>query len=197
LEAIAKTTSRRLRFLDIPACRIDGLEVAAARPRQRTPADADRVVTAYNQYAIDAFDRGAVDMWQADRSGTPLRRRLRRVKSRIGSIASMRHALAAIIEQFFARKYRTRPQEPPLAWITASVGKETRGDTGRMSPTSSRRKYTLVVTAAGEAADTPSRYATCSTRWIQSSQTDPPIHDRGNMKAYCRDSLVMIRGGGR
>jgi DNA-binding LytR/AlgR family response regulator len=39
---------------------LTGLEVAAARPRR---ARAQRIVfvTAYDQYAIDAFERGAID----------------------------------------------------------------------------------------------------------------------------------------
>src|SRR4051812_12437777 len=47
-------------FLDIRMPGITGLEVAAAAS-EASPKTQFVFVTAYNQYAIDAFDRGAVD----------------------------------------------------------------------------------------------------------------------------------------
>jgi len=59
LEAIANHQPD-VAFLDIRMPGLTGLEVAAAA-REASPRTRIVFVTAYNQYAIEAFDRGAVD----------------------------------------------------------------------------------------------------------------------------------------
>src|SRR6476646_6061203 len=59
LEAIAEHQPE-VAFLDIRMPGLTGLEVAAALP-QASPNTQAVFVTAYDQYALDAFDRGAVD----------------------------------------------------------------------------------------------------------------------------------------
>jgi DNA-binding LytR/AlgR family response regulator len=149
LEAIADHQPE-VAFLDIRMPGLTGLEVAAAAA-EASPATQIVFVTAYDQYAIDAFDRGAVDYVRKPIDPVRLDATVRRVKSRIGSDRADGAALAAIIEQLRA-KVPNRSKNPPLAWITASVGKETRViPVEDVAYFRSDEKYTLVVTAAGEA----------------------------------------------
>src|SRR3954468_24295636 len=62
LEAIAEHQPD-IAFLDIRMPGLTGLEVASAMA-DASPATQIVFVTAYDQYAIDAFDRGAVDYLQ-------------------------------------------------------------------------------------------------------------------------------------
>jgi DNA-binding LytR/AlgR family response regulator len=149
LEAIA-THRPEVAFLDIRMPGLTGLEVAAAAA-EASPATQIVFVTAYNQYAIDAFDRGAVDYVRKPIDPARLAATVQRVKSRIGSDRADGAALAAIIEQLRA-KVPNESKRPPLAWITATVGKETRViPVEDVAYFKSDEKYTVVVTAAGEA----------------------------------------------
>jgi DNA-binding LytR/AlgR family response regulator len=149
LEAIA-THQPDVAFLDIRMPGLTGLEVAAASA-ESSPRTQVVFVTAYNQYAIDAFDRGAVDYLLKPVEAGRLAETLRRVKARIASGAGEPTGLAAIIEQLRAQL----PGEgaaPPLQWVTASAGKETRlilvEDVAYFKADD---KYTVVMTAEGEA----------------------------------------------
>jgi DNA-binding LytR/AlgR family response regulator len=149
LEAIA-THQPEVAFLDIRMPGLTGLEVAAAAA-EASPATQIVFVTAYNQYAIDAFDRGAVDYVRKPIDPARLAATVQRVKSRIGSDRAGGAALAAILEQLRA-KVPNEAKHPPLAWITATVGKETRViPVEDVAYFKSDEKYTVVVTAAGEA----------------------------------------------
>ena len=137
-------------FLDIRMPGITGLEVAAAAA-EASPATQVVFVTAYNQYAIEAFDRGAVDYLLKPISPDRLAATVARLKSRIASGGHDAHALAAVVEQLRAKlPPQTRPD--PLQWITANVGKETRlimvDDVAYFQ---ADNKYTVVMTGEGEA----------------------------------------------
>jgi DNA-binding LytR/AlgR family response regulator len=138
-------------FLDIRMPGLTGLEVAAAAA-EASPATQVVFVTAYNQYAIDAFDRGAVDYLLKPIVPERLAATVQRLKARTPSGAAGHHAaLASIIEQL-RTKLPGAGQGAPLQWITASVGKETRlvlvDDVAYFK---ADEKYTVVVTAEGEA----------------------------------------------
>jgi DNA-binding LytR/AlgR family response regulator len=139
-----------LAFLDIRMPGLTGLEVAAAAA-DASPATQIVFVTAYDQYAIDAFDRGAVDYLLKPVSRERLGATVKRVRARLESGAVDAGTLAAVIEQLRAKLPAT-PKGPPLAWITANVGKETRlilvDDVAYFR---ADNKYTLVMTAQGEA----------------------------------------------
>jgi DNA-binding LytR/AlgR family response regulator len=149
LEAIA-SHQPDVAFLDIRMPGLTGLEVASAAA-EASPATQIVFVTAYNQYAIDAFERGAVDYLLKPIAADRLAATVKRVQARLASGSLDPGALASIIDQL-----RTRlPGEnsaPPLAWVTASVGKETRlimvDDVAYFKADD---KYTVVVTAEGEA----------------------------------------------
>lgn len=149
LEAI-EVHQPEVAFLDIRMPGLTGLEVAAAAAAA-SPRTEIVFVTAYNQYAIDAFERGAVDYLLKPVARERLEATVKRVRARIESGRGDAGALAAIIDQLRLR-VPTEATRPPLQWVTASVGKETRlvlvDDVAYFKADD---KYTLVMTAEGEA----------------------------------------------
>jgi DNA-binding LytR/AlgR family response regulator len=149
LEAIVEHKPE-VAFLDIRMPGLTGLEVAAAAA-DASPATQIVFVTAYNQYAIDAFERGAIDYLLKPITRERLAATMRRIKTRLASGGVDRATLASIVEQLRT----TLPNESraePFEWITASVGKETQlilvEDVAYFRADD---KYTVVMTAAGEA----------------------------------------------
>jgi DNA-binding LytR/AlgR family response regulator len=138
-------------FLDIRMPGLTGLEVAAAAA-QASPATQVVFVTAYNQYAIDAFERGAVDYLLKPIAPERLAATVQRLKPRLGTQGADGARLAALVEELRSRLPAEAPRAQPLQWITASVGKETRlilvEDVAYFK---AEDKYTVVVTAEGEA----------------------------------------------
>lgn len=135
-------------FLDIRMPGLNGLEVAAlaaeASPRTRIV-----FVTAYDQYAIDAFERGAIDYLLK-----PVKpERLDATVARLQAQDAMPDAatLAALLDKLGALPNAAGAIEP-LTWITASAGRETKlilvDDVAYFR---ADQKYTTVVTADGEA----------------------------------------------
>jgi DNA-binding LytR/AlgR family response regulator len=137
-------------FLDIRMPGLTGLEVAAAAA-DASPRTHVVFVTAYDQYAIDAFDRGAVDYLLKPVAPGRLEATMKRIKARLDVPPAHAPALAQLLEQLRA-KLPPAPKVPPLQWITASVGKETRlvmvDDVAYFQ---ADNKYTVVMTAEGEA----------------------------------------------
>lgn len=150
LDAI-ETHAPDVAFLDIRMPGLTGLEVAAAAA-EVSPATQVVFVTAYNQYAIDAFNRGAVDYLLKPIEPERLAETVKRVKARLASGASGSSELAGIIEQLRAKMPAAQSKEPAIAWITANVGKETRlilvDDVAYFKADD---KYTVVMTSEGEA----------------------------------------------
>ena len=136
-------------FLDIRMPGLTGLEVATAAA-QASPQTHVVFVTAYNQYAIDAFERGAMDYLLKPITLERLAATVKRLRSRL-SAAPDSGALTAIVEQLRAH-LPAATKGPAIAWITASVGKETRlilvDDVAYFQ---ADNKYTAVMTAEGEA----------------------------------------------
>jgi len=147
LEAIA-AHKPDVAFLDIRMPGLTGLDVAAAMA-ESSPETHAVFVTAYNQYAIDAFDRGAVDYLLKPVAPDRLAATVKRLKARIGGVPQDAAALAQVIAQLRARP--AEPESPRLQWITASAGRETRlilvDDVAYFQADD---KYTLVMTAEGE-----------------------------------------------
>ena len=135
-------------FLDIRMPGLTGLDVAAAMA-DSSPGTQAVFVTAYNQYAIDAFDRGAVDYLLKPVAPARLAETVKRLKARIGGGQPDAAALAQVIAQLRARPLE--PATPRLQWITASAGRETRlilvDDVAYFQADD---KYTVVMTAEGE-----------------------------------------------
>jgi DNA-binding LytR/AlgR family response regulator len=137
-------------FLDIRMPGLTGLEVAAAAA-EASPGTQVVFVTAYNQYAIDAFERGAVDYLLKPIEPARLEATVKRVKARLGAGSAVPVELAAIIDELRIN-LPARRNTPALQWLTAAVGKETRlilvDDVAYFKADD---KYTVVMTAEGEA----------------------------------------------
>ena len=136
-------------FLDIRMPGLTGIEVATAMA-EASPKTQIVFVTAYNQYAIDAFDKGAVDYLLKPIVRERLVSTIARLKARASGGAPDAEALAALLKVLGSTVPKA-PSEPPLVWLTASSGKETRlimvDDVAYFQ---SDNKYTVVMTAQGE-----------------------------------------------
>jgi DNA-binding LytR/AlgR family response regulator len=132
-------------FLDIRMPGTSGLEVA------RTINGLVQVVftTAYDEYAVKAFDSGAVDYLLKPIKRDRLKVALDRVRERLrlGVTQDLSQVLSALESNLVGRK-----QRGGIKWITANVG-----NTTKMFPVEevlffqAQDKYTRVVTATDEA----------------------------------------------
>ncbi|MCL6485106.1 MAG: response regulator transcription factor [Janthinobacterium lividum] len=149
LDAIA-TLQPDVAFLDIRMPGLTGLEVAAGA-LEASPGTQVVFVTAYDQYAIDAFDKGAVDYLLKPIGRERLQATLQRVQARAGKVTAGDVALAGLLQQLRSA-LPAAAKSPPLVWLTASSGKDTRlimvEDIAYFQ---SDTKYTAVMTADGEA----------------------------------------------
>lgn len=147
LEAIAEQQPE-VAFLDIRMPGLTGLEVATAAA-EASPKTQIVFVTAYDQYAIDAFDKGAVDYLLKPIAPERLAATVQRLQARIAQGNPDADALAALVRQLGARLQPATAE--PLVWITASAGKDTRlimvDDVAYFQ---ADHKYTVVMTAEGE-----------------------------------------------
>jgi DNA-binding LytR/AlgR family response regulator len=150
VEAIAQLQPE-IAFLDIRMPGLTGLEVAAAAI-DCSPRTQLVFVTAYDQYAVDAFESGAIDYLLKPVSPERLARTVDRLKARIAAEATPDLAtLAALLARLGAAE-ATEAAAPPLVWLTASAGRDTRlilvDDVIYFR---AEHKYTVVMTAEGEA----------------------------------------------
>ena len=148
-EAVTAVQDHRpdLAFLDI---RMPGMTGIAAA---RHIGDACHVVfiTAYNEYAVDAFEHGAIDYVLKPAEPERLAITVARLKQRLGSKPS---DLGALLAQLTAKLESAggAAQRNRLQWIQASVGQQL-----RLIPTAeilfftSDEKYTRVQTESFEA----------------------------------------------
>lgn len=149
LEAIAEHKPD-VAFLDIRMPGLTGLEVAAASA-EASPTTQVVFVTAYDHYAVDAFERGAIDYLLKPIQPDRLAATVERVKSRLGDRSADAASVAGLLRQLGAQ-LRPSSGQPSLTWLTASAGRETRlimvDDVIYFR---ADNKYTTVVTADGEA----------------------------------------------
>ncbi|MDE2406552.1 MAG: response regulator transcription factor [Xanthomonadaceae bacterium] len=136
-------------FLDIRMPGLTGLEVAAAAA-EASPRTRIVFVTAYDQYAVDAFERGAIDYLLKPVQQERLQATVARLQTALAAPPDAA-TLAGLLGTLGSLP-RPAPSTEPLTWLTASTGRETkliliddviyfRAD----------HKYTSVVTADGEA----------------------------------------------
>ena len=136
-------------FLDVHMPGLNGLEAARAIKGRAQIV----FVTAYDQYAVQAFEHGAVDYlvkpFEEARLLETVQRLRQRSKAAPGAGADL---LSPLLEQLAERVRQQSPAPKHLQWIKASVG-----NTVRLIPVAeviylrSDEKYTLVVWAGGEA----------------------------------------------
>lgn len=148
LEAIAELQPD-VAFLDIRMPGLTGLEVATACA-EASPRTQIVFVTAYDQYAIDAFEKGAVDYLLKPIAPERLANTIKRLQARIVEGGHDAAALAVLLKTL-ATALPVQKKSQPLVWITASSGKDTRlimvDDVVYFRADS---KYTVVMTANGE-----------------------------------------------
>lgn len=153
LEALAEHRPD-VAFLDIRMPGLSGLDVAVAAT-DVSPQTRVVFVTAYDQYAIDAFEHGAIDYLLKPVTPERLAVTVQRLQARgdAGSGGSEGEAdTLAVLSQRLAAQRAKASDKPPLTWLTASAGRETRliliDDVAYFR---ADNKYTTVVTAEGEA----------------------------------------------
>ena len=147
LESIAELQPD-VAFLDIRMPGLTGIEVARgladASPRTQVV-----FVTAYDQYAIDAFEQGAIDYLLKPITRERLLATVQRIQARAAAGHPDGATLEALLRHLSAREMPA--SKPPLVWITASTGKDTRlimvDDVAYFQ---ADNKYTTVMTAEGE-----------------------------------------------
>ena len=145
-EAVAMVRAREpdIAFLDIRMPEMDGIEAARAIAGQAHVV----FVTAYDQYAIQAFETGAVDYLLKPYTDERLTVCVGRLKQKL---ASPPPDLQSIVSQL-ATQLRGGAAKEKLQWIKASFGQNL-----RLIPVAdvlffqSDEKYTRVVTAEAEA----------------------------------------------
>jgi DNA-binding LytR/AlgR family response regulator len=128
-------------FLDIQMPGPTGLELA----RHASGRYHVVFVTAYDQYAVAAFDEGALDYVMKPLSAARLATACSRVKERLSMTPSdLRSVLDALAKP-------AAPADPYLRWINASLGDDVRLITvDEICYFQSDTKYTKVVTADAE-----------------------------------------------
>ncbi len=132
-------------FLDIRMPGLTGLEVAAEIGERAHVV----FVTAYDQFAVQAFDRGAVDYLLKPLELDRMELTLRRIRERASSGAAPNDVFPALHEM--RQGQAVAPEVERLKWIKALVGNDI-----RMFPVNdvvffqSDMKYTRVVTETQE-----------------------------------------------
>jgi DNA-binding LytR/AlgR family response regulator len=135
-------------FLDVHMPGLNGLDAARAIKGRAQIV----FVTAYDRYAVEAFEHGAVDYLVKPFDEARLRETVQRLRDRGRSPAAAAELLSPLIEQLAAKVQQQAPAVRHLQWIRASVG-----NSMRLIPVEevvflrSDEKYTLVVWAGGEA----------------------------------------------
>jgi len=134
-------------FLDIRMPGKTGIEAA------REIGDSSQIVfvTAYDQYAVEAFERGAVDYVLKPSEPERLKVTVERLKARLAKPGTMvNDSVTAMLSQLAEKIAAPKPKH--LQWIQASIGQDL-----RMIPVEdilffrSDEKYTCVQTASFEA----------------------------------------------
>ena len=138
-------------FLDVHMPGISGVDAA----RTIGPLAQIVFVTAFEQYAVQAFEQGAIDYVVKPLDEVRLAATVQRLKERLADRAARRGddaQLDGALEQLARRLSRHAAPLPRLQWIRASVG-----STVKLIPVDqvvylrSDEKYTLVVWEGGEA----------------------------------------------
>ena len=140
--ALAALTQHRpdIVFLDIHMPRLTGLDVA----RQATHCAHVVFVTAYEEFAVNAFEQGAVDYVLKPFTAGRLATTITRLKNKLSSApADLSRVLEQLSQKNGSKNY--------LRWINASRGNAVRLITvEEIHYFKSDTKYTMVATADGE-----------------------------------------------
>lgn len=136
-------------FLDIRMPGMNGIDTARALARSAHLV----FVTAYEQYAVQAFEQGAVDYLIKPVDRVRLADTVERLKRQLPGSAHDQAAMAATLDQLAARLgLHAAPSARWLQWIKASVGNSVRLiPVAQVHFLRAEEKYTRVVWDEGEA----------------------------------------------
>lgn len=153
-EALEEICERRpdVVFLDIRMPGLTGLDVARAMAAQGVRSQIV-FVTAYQQHAIEAFERGAVDYLLKPVTPERLAQTVDRLREKVARQAtpSLPAEWLAQLGEALKRGEAGMTKAPPLRWITAGVGNETRLIMVEdILYIQADNKYSIVMTAEGE-----------------------------------------------
>ena len=143
LEAIAEHHPS-LAFLDIQMPEMTGVEVAKSLASNRALKCHIVFVTAFDQYAVEAFDTGAIDYVLKPYSDERLQAAVGRLKERLNAVPAQPQNLDALMQHLAAK---LNPGAEKLKWVKANIGANL-----RLIPVDevlffqSDEKYTLVAT---------------------------------------------------
>ncbi len=143
LEAIAEHQPS-LAFLDIQMPEMTGIEVAKSLAANRELKCHIVFVTAFDQYAVDAFNTGAIDYVLKPYSDERLQAAVDRLKERLTAVPARPQNLEALMQHLAAK---LNPGVEKLKWIKANIGANL-----RLIPIEdvlffqADEKYTLVAT---------------------------------------------------
>jgi DNA-binding LytR/AlgR family response regulator len=141
---LAREKSPQVVFLDIEMPGMNGLEAARALKGLAHVV----FVTAYNQYAVEAFDRGALDYVLKPATPGRLGETVARLRERVAGPPAVLNGVLAELAKLVAPAAATER----LKWIQASVGANIRLiNVDDVLYFQSDAKYTRIVTAEGEA----------------------------------------------
>lgn len=137
-------------FLDVQMPGLNGVEAARAVARRAEVV----FVTAYEQYAVQAFEQGAIDYLVKPFDEPRLAETVRRLTARLAAAAPSPPPADrdAVLEELAAELRRRSAPSPYLQWIRASVGTSVRLiAVEQVAYLRADEKYTLVVWEGGEA----------------------------------------------
>lgn len=143
LEAI-NTHQPQLAFLDIRMPEMTGIDVAKSLASDKDLRCHIVFVTAFDQYAVDAFTTGAIDYVLKPYSDERLLAAVERLKERLSAVPPQPQDLNALVRHLAAK---LSPGVEKLKWIKANIGANL-----RLIPIDdvlffqSDEKYTLVAT---------------------------------------------------
>ena len=128
-------------FLDVHMPGLSGVEAARYIGRRAHLV----FVTAYDQYAVQAFEQGAIDYLVKPVEPARLAETAARLKERLGA-AQLLPEFEVMLEQLAERLRLKKPGTEPLRWIRASVGQALRLiAVDEIDFLRSDEKYTLVA----------------------------------------------------
>ena len=136
-------------FLDVQMPGLNGVEAARVVARRAEVV----FVTAYEQYAVQAFEQGAIDYLVKPFDEERLAETVRRLTARLAAPPAPPPAdREAVLEELAAELRRRSATSAYLQWIRASVGTSVRLiPVEQVAYLRADEKYTLVVWEGGEA----------------------------------------------
>ncbi|NHZ64170.1 LytR/AlgR family response regulator transcription factor [Massilia genomosp. 1] len=135
-------------FLDVHMPGLNGIEAARALARRAHIV----FVTAYEQYAVQAFEQGAIDYLVKPVDAARLADTVRRLQARLETAPAAGPAFDAVLERMASELRQRGGPRNWLQWIKASVGSRVRLiPVEQVAFMRAQGKYTSVVWTDGEA----------------------------------------------